>query len=82
MGHLLRIIIGLAATFNGALASEGLRRSPDKIVGGSEASEGEYPFMVHGHGPGCGATLVAKDMVLSAGHCEGRIWLPNFVALR
>ena len=40
-----------------------------RIVGGTEASPGEYPFFAEGSG--CGGSLIWKDIVLSAGHCQG-----------
>lgn len=43
--------------------------STHHIVGGSDASPGEYPFFVQGDG--CGASLIWKDIVLSAAHCKG-----------
>ena len=39
-----------------------------RIVGGQDASEGEYPFFVQA--AGCGASLISKDMVLTAAHCQ------------
>jgi trypsin len=38
-----------------------------RIVGGYVAPDGLYPFFVQGQG--CGGTLVARDVVLSAAHC-------------
>jgi trypsin len=38
-----------------------------RIVGGDVAPPGRYPFFVQGQG--CGATLVASDVVLTAAHC-------------
>lgn len=40
-----------------------------RIVGGNDASDGEYPFFVQGEG--CGASLIWKDIVLTAAHCRG-----------
>ncbi|CAM5687653.1 MULTISPECIES: S1 family peptidase [Streptomyces] len=39
-----------------------------KIVGGTKASQGEFPFMVR-LSMGCGGALYAKDIVLTAAHC-------------
>ena len=41
-----------------------------RIVGGTNAAAEEFPYFVLGDG--CGASLVAPDVVLSAAHCEGR----------
>jgi hypothetical protein len=43
-----------------------------RIVGGSNVARGDYPFFVridHNHYPACGGSLVAPDVVLTAGHC-------------
>lgn len=40
-----------------------------RIVGGSDASENEYPFFVSWGG--CGASLIHEDIVLTAAHCNG-----------
>ena len=42
-----------------------------RIVGGSDADEGDYPFFVQGSS--CGASLIWKDIVLTAAHCKGYI---------
>lgn len=39
------------------------------IIGGHEVTEKEYPFFTQG--PGCGASLIWKDIVLTAAHCKG-----------
>lgn len=39
--------------------------SAPKIVGGDDAAVGDYPFFVHGDG--CGASLIWKDVILTAG---------------
>lgn len=38
-----------------------------RIVGGSNAQSGKYPYMVKASG--CGASLIAPDMLLTAAHC-------------
>jgi secreted trypsin-like serine protease len=52
------------------------------IVNGVPAKPGEFPFFVATVPPGnCGASLIAPDVVLTAGHCEGtRVRLPLTVA--
>jgi len=43
-----------------------------RIVGGTAAARGDYPFFVrvdHNFFPACGGSLVAPDVVLTAGHC-------------
>ena len=51
-----------------------------RIIGGTNADKGRYPYMVSlvknstlKHK--CGGVLVAKDMVLTAAHCEGHFQL-------
>lgn len=39
-----------------------------KVVGGTKADQGEFPFMVR-LSMGCGGALYAKDIVLTAAHC-------------
>jgi len=41
-----------------------------KIVGGTNAPFDAYPFFVSWNG--CGASLVASDVILSAAHCRGQ----------
>lgn len=44
------------------------------IVGGTEAKQGDYPWIVksvEGFGV-CTATLIHSDMVLTAAHCQGK----------
>eukprot|EP00546_Thalassionema_frauenfeldii_P012083 CAMPEP_0178917076 /NCGR_PEP_ID=MMETSP0786-20121207/13036_1 /TAXON_ID=186022 /ORGANISM="Thalassionema frauenfeldii, Strain CCMP 1798" /LENGTH=473 /DNA_ID=CAMNT_0020590567 /DNA_START=21 /DNA_END=1442 /DNA_ORIENTATION=- len=40
-----------------------------RIIGGTTASPGEYPFYTKW--AGCGASLVAPDVLLTAAHCQG-----------
>jgi secreted trypsin-like serine protease len=40
-----------------------------RIVGGTFAQPGAYPFLVQGDG--CGGSLIADDIVLTAAHCVG-----------
>merc|ERR1719291_735002 len=45
-----------------------------RIINGKEAQEGQYPFTVSlqdGIGHFCGGSLIARDVVLSAAHCQG-----------
>lgn len=42
--------------------------APEPIVGGTRATEGEFPFVVR-LSMGCGGSLYAKDIVLTAAHC-------------
>jgi secreted trypsin-like serine protease len=47
--------------------------SPSRIIGGSEASKGDWPyvvFLLDELGYGCGGSLIAKDVVLTAASCS------------
>ncbi len=37
------------------------------IIGGQNAAPGDYPYFAHYY-PGCGGSLIAPDLVLTAGH--------------
>jgi len=43
---------------------------PDKVVGGTTATQGEFPFMVR-LSMGCGGALYSPNLVLTAAHCVG-----------
>jgi cell division septation protein DedD len=40
------------------------------IIGGSVASANDWPYFVHFDSPACGGSLIAPDIVLTAGHCK------------
>jgi len=75
-----RVLAGAGAAFALAAlslqpANAGLAGTPDdagkpstKIVGGTPAEQGEFPWMVR-LSMGCGGALYAKDIVLTAAHC-------------
>jgi len=44
---------------------------PDRVVGGTRATQGEFPFMVR-LSMGCGGALYSPTLVLTAAHCVGR----------
>ena len=75
------ILLAVVAVATGApkLSKKGLStplaRGGGKIVGGTEASPGEFPHQIVllrggvGGSLMCGGSLVAENMVVTAGHC-------------
>ncbi|MFI0977512.1 S1 family peptidase [Streptomyces sp. NPDC021093] len=57
-----------AVSLQPAGASASSTPSPQPVVGGTRAAQGEFPFMVR-LSMGCGGALYAKDIVLTAAHC-------------
>jgi trypsin len=56
-----------AASASGNSTQQEEDATEPRIVGGDVAPPGRYPFFVQGQG--CGAALVASDVVLTAAHC-------------
>lgn len=50
-----------------------------RIVGGDQAKPGDYPYFVLGDG--CGAALVAPDVILFAAHCKENSFLNKQVSI-
>jgi secreted trypsin-like serine protease len=53
-----------------APSGDGNGVAPDSVVGGSQAAQGEFPFMVR-LSMGCGGALYSPTLVLTAAHCVG-----------
>ncbi|KUJ54408.1 trypsin [Streptomyces albus subsp. albus] len=61
-------LAGLSLLPGTALAQGGTARAAHPVVGGSQAQQGEFPFMVR-LSMGCGGALYTQDIVLTAAHC-------------
>ncbi|GIJ00726.1 S1 family peptidase [Spirilliplanes yamanashiensis] len=57
----------MATSATAAPAGDG----PQRVVGGTRATQGEFPFMVR-LSMGCGGALYSPTLVLTAAHCVGR----------
>jgi secreted trypsin-like serine protease len=77
--------IALAERLLGAAAAERLRIEP-KIIGGTVAPEGKWPFQVallaasvpnNVRAQFCGGTLIHQEYVLTAAHCVDFLTTPN-----
>ena len=74
-----KIALGLLfmAATHGIAAAESTEPDPTitpRIVGGSEADPGEYPFTVSladNYGHFCGASVISPTYVMTAAHCAG-----------
>ena len=79
MARWRRMMGGLAAALTVAAMGTVMQASPaaaaddgpQKVVGGTRATQGEFPFMVR-LSMGCGGALYSPTLVLTAAHCVGR----------
>ena len=61
-------VVGADDKGSSSSASEIAGKPSPKIVGGTKAEQGEFPWMVR-LSMGCGGALYEKDVVLTAAHC-------------
>ncbi|HEX7816541.1 serine protease [Dyella sp.] len=71
-----QLLLTAALGFSGWVAAEGATQIRPSIVGGWEASRGQYPFMAsirENEQHACGASLANFQMVITAAHCVEHI---------
>lgn len=72
MNHLTKLASTALFVFSMTAAAD----MKPTIVGGTEAKQGEFPYIVSMHSGGshvCGGSLIKKNWVLTAGHCVSGI---------
>lgn len=50
--------------------------SPVRVIGGSDAQEGQFPYQVSLRVRGlhvCGGTIISNDFILTAAHCVEKV---------
>ncbi|MFF4352422.1 S1 family peptidase [Streptomyces sp. NPDC001530] len=62
------LAVGAVALAAVSLQPLSAQAAPAPVVGGTRATQGEFPFMVR-LSMGCGGALYTKDIVLTAAHC-------------
>ncbi|MFI1995934.1 S1 family peptidase [Actinoplanes sp. NPDC020271] len=65
-----RTLLATFAALVTALAVPGAAQADTSVVGGTRATQGEFPFMVR-LSMGCGGALYSPNLVLTAAHCVG-----------
>ncbi|XP_069920199.1 serine protease 33 isoform X2 [Oryctolagus cuniculus] len=79
------LLVVLGAAESPGRAACGQPRIPNRIVGGRDAREGEWPWQASIQRRGahvCGAALIALQWVLTAAHCFPRRVLPSEYRVR
>lgn len=54
------------------------RITPEKVLGGSDAQDGQFPYQVSlriGGSHVCGGTIISDNFILTAAHCVEKV--PN-----